>query len=271
MLKQRIITALILAPVAIGCIFFLPPFGFSLFIGAVLTIAGWEWANFAGFEGFSRVIYALGIAILLALSSALQPPADAVLTLGVIWWGISLVLVTRYPSGTKFWSSRISISLIGIFCLIPAYVSLITLKQSVDSSFLILLLFFLIWGADIGAYFAGRAFGRRKLAVDVSPGKSWEGFYGGLTAATLIAIGMLTWLGKPDLLSLRGMFFLGGCILVVMISVLGDLVESMFKRNRGLKDSSNLLPGHGGVLDRVDSLLSAGPAFALMVIVFEWA
>jgi len=270
MLKQRIITALILAPVAIAGIFFLPPIGFAVFIGMVLTIGGWEWANLAGFEDRLRYVYAALIALLMGLYSYFQPPAELVLIMGSLWWCLALFFVVQYPARARLWSSRTAISLIGVLCLLPSYAGLLTLKQSADSSFLILLLFFLIWGADIGAYFSGRAFGRRKLAVAVSPGKSWEGFFGGLLTATVIAVLMLLWLGKPDLQSSRGMIFLAGCVLVVMISVLGDLVESMFKRNRGIKDSSGLLPGHGGVLDRVDSLLSAAPVFALMVIEYEW-
>ena len=158
----------------------------------------------------------------------------------------------------------------GVFCLVPGYVAMVTLKQHADSSFLILLLFFLIWGADIGAYFSGRSLGKNKLAPKVSPGKSWEGLFGGLLFAMLIAIAMLSWLGRPDLQTMRGVIFLFGCMLITLVSVLGDLVESMLKRNRGIKDSSGLLPGHGGVLDRLDSLLSAGPVFALFIIMFEW-
>lgn len=261
-------TALVLAPIAIACIFFLPTLGFSLFIATMLVVGAWEWANFAGFEANQRFAYGLLIAMLLAISTAL--PAGIVLSLGCVWWCLGLILVVRYPGLTELWSSKLSISLIGVLCLVPGYVALMTLKQSADSSFLILLLFFLIWGADIGAYFAGKRFGKRKLAPKVSPGKSWEGFAGGLVVATIIAVAMLLWLGKPDLTSLRGLGLLLGCVLVVMISVLGDLVESMFKRNRGIKDSSNLLPGHGGVLDRLDSLLSAGPAFALLILIFGW-
>ena len=132
------------------------------------------------------------------------------------------------------------------------------------------MLFFLIWGADVGAYFSGRTFGKHKLAPKVSPGKSWEGFWGGLVFAVAIAALMVSWLGKPVLNSPDGILFILSCAFIVMISVLGDLVESMFKRNRGIKDSSHLLPGHGGILDRVDSLLSAGPFFAILIIVLDW-
>jgi|TARA_B110000263_G_C15147364_1_gene436178 phosphatidate cytidylyltransferase len=143
---------------------------------------------------------------------------------------------------------------------------MVQLKTYPDSNYLIVLLFLLIWGADIGAYFTGKAFGKRKLAPRVSPGKSWAGFYGGL--ATALIIGSLMALVSPNtvqLVSVEGMIFLGCCGFVAVVSVLGDLTISMFKRNAGVKDSSNLLPGHGGFLDRIDSLLSAGPLFALIV------
>jgi len=120
----------------------------------------------------------------------------------------------------------------------------------------------LVWGADIGAYFSGRAFGKRKLAPAVSPGKSWEGVYGGLalTLVITIIVGIVRdWTVKEMLLGLIG------AAVVVLISVVGDLTESMFKRQAGIKDSSNLLPGHGGVLDRIDSLTAAIPIFAVLL------
>lgn len=268
MLKQRIITALILAPIAIGGVFLLPPFEFSLFVGLVLTVAAWEWARLADYAGPVRYAYALAMVILLA-GSTLLPPL-AVLGLGAAWWIAAFFLVISYPRSTNLWSSRIVCSLLGAFILVPGFVGLIELKRLPDSTFLILLLFLLIWGADVGAYFAGRAFGRSKLAPEVSPGKSWAGFYGGLVMGMAIATGMALWKGSVDLLSARGLVFLLGCAFVVVISVLGDLAESMFKRNRGVKDSSNLLPGHGGFLDRIDSLLSAGPVFALFIMTYGW-
>ncbi len=268
MLKQRIITALILAPIAIAGIFFLPPFEFSLFIAAVMTIAAWEWANLAGFIGIHRYVYGLFIAVSLAASTFLPP--EMILIPGLLWWCVAFLLVLKYPGLSDYWATKTRISLIGMVCLIPGFTAMVTLKQQTDSSFLILLLFFLIWGADIGAYFSGRALGKNKLAPRVSPGKSWEGLFGGLITASAICVAMLIWLEKPDLSSLRGLIFVACCVFVIFVSVLGDLVISMFKRNRGIKDSSKLLPGHGGVLDRLDSILSAAPVFALIILGFEW-
>ncbi|MEX2365886.1 MAG: phosphatidate cytidylyltransferase [Pseudohongiellaceae bacterium] len=268
MLKQRIITALILAPVAMAGVFFLPPIEFSLFIGLILAVAAWEWANLAGYTGIYCYFYSAGIVILLVISWFVPPLF--LLIPGILWWCLALYLVVRYPQGAGLWSSTAVRSLFGVFMLIPGFISLVQLKLMSGSEFLILLLFLFIRGADVGAYFFGRALGQGKLAPEVSPGKSWAGFYGGLITALVIAIVMAVVHGSPDLGSGRGIIFLLGCAFVVMISVVGDLAESMFKRNRGIKDSSNLLPGHGGILDRIDSLLSAGPAFALFILSFGW-
>ena len=154
--------------------------------------------------------------------------------------------------------------------MVPGFVALNTLKGFEASSYLICLLFFLIWGADIGAYFSGRAFGKRKLAPRVSPGKSWAGVYGGITTSIVIAVLMSSWFGAPDLRSPEGAAFLVMCGLIALVSVLGDLTISMFKRHRDIKDASNLLPGHGGFLDRIDSLLSASPAIALYLLNAGW-
>lgn len=264
MLRQRILTALVLAPVAIGCLFFLPPIGFALFVGLVLTIGAWEWANLAGVLPMGRYAYALFVAVLLLIAYFL--PGPYILILGCLWWIASFFFMRQYPDGTTLWSGPGSVSVIGLLVLVPGFVALLTLKAAPQANMLILMLFFLIWGADIGAYFTGRAFGKHKLAPAVSPGKSWEGFYGGLVIALAIGIGMSLWMGYPRLLEAKGVLFVAGLVIVIMVSVLGDLVMSMFKRNRGIKDSSNLLPGHGGILDRIDSLLSAGPVFALLVM-----
>ena len=160
---------------------------------------------------------------------------------------------------------------IGVITLVPGFVALIELKRHAESNFLICLLFFLIWAADIGAYFSGRAFGKRKLAPRVSPGKSWAGFYGGVLTSFIIAMSMSLYLGRPQLVTADGVIFLAACMFIAVVSVLGDLTISMFKRHRGIKDSSNLLPGHGGFLDRIDSLLSASPVFALYLGIAVWA
>lgn len=268
MLKQRIITAVIIAPIAIACIFFLPVKGFAYFVGAVIAISAWEWANFAGFVSWQRYVYAAFVAA--CLLPAIHIPLHFVLSAAALWWMLALFLVVRYPKQTSLWGGQWTISLIGLFSLIPGFVALVEMKTYADSSFLILMLFFLIWGADIGAYFTGKAFGKNKLAPDVSPGKSIEGLCGGVVVALVIAMLMVLWLGRPSLMSVEGAVFLLGCLGIILVSALGDLTLSMFKRFRGIKDSSALLPGHGGFLDRIDSLLSAAPLFVLFLVLFQW-
>ena len=231
-------------------------------------ISAWEWANLADYSGAARYAYAGFIALLLA--AAWFAPPLWILSAALLWWVTASVLVGRYPGLESAWNAKVSRLLIGLLVLVPGFVALVQLKQSADNNFLILLLFFLIWGADIGAYFSGKAFGKRKLAPRVSPGKSWAGFFGGMITALIIAAGMSLWLGKPDLATGRGALFLAACLFVAVISVVGDLTISMFKRNRGIKDASNLLPGHGGFLDRIDGLLAAAPTFSLFILMYGW-
>ena len=263
MLKQRIITALILLPIALCGFFLLEGAGFALFIGLVVTLGAWEWARLAGFaEQLPRVVYATIVALLLFLMYILPDVAPWVLGAAVLWWALATFLVLTYPRTSGQWSSVACKLVIGLLILLPAWQGLVYIKHMALGNWLIMAVMVLVWGADIGAYFSGRAFGKRKLAPAVSPGKSWEGVYGGLALTLLITLVvgvMRDWGGKQILLALMG------AAVVVLISVVGDLTESMFKRQAGIKDSSNLLPGHGGVLDRIDSLTAAIPVFAVLL------
>jgi len=276
-LKQRIITGLILAPIAIGGIFFLEPLAFSWFIGFVIAVGAWEWANLAGFSkqmerfGFSACLVAL-----LYASSFID--VKYVLGASVLGWFFAFYLITQYPNKTQVWSSRFKRLLIGVFVLIPAWNGLVYIRgaeltgfqyqgQSVSSLWLILYIMFIVWGADVGAYFAGRTWGNKKLAPSVSPGKSWAGVYGGLATIAFFALVASSLLK----MSLSNTLILVSFTLITgAISVAGDLFESMLKRHRGIKDSSQLLPGHGGILDRVDSLTAAAPVFTFLLIIAGW-
>lgn len=268
MLKQRIITALILLPIALCGFFLLKGGAFALFIGIVVTLGAWEWARLAGFEAqSSRVLYSVVVAALLFLLYLLPGLAPWVLVAALLWWPVATWLVLTYPESSEHWSSSICKLVIGLLILLPAWQGLILIKQWPLGNWLIMSVMVLVWGADIGAYFSGKAFGKRKLAPKVSPGKSWEGLYGGLVASLLITAVVGVFRGW----SVSGFFFaLLGAAIVVLISVVGDLTESMFKRKSGIKDSSNLLPGHGGVLDRIDSLTAAIPIFALLLWAADW-
>ena len=273
MLKTRILTALILAPIAIIGIFFLPPLGFAVFTGVAISLGAWEWANMAGYTtNATRIGYAALVAVILAV--VYQMPTLNVLWLGVVWWVLALLMVRAYPDGTSVWGGSPARAAMGLLVLVPAWVGLNHLRNGtllfgeVDNGLVaILYVFLVVWVADIGAYFAGRAFGRAKLAPRVSPGKSWAGVWGGLAAVALLALaaGLLAGAGGLDTLIL-----LLASMLVAGISVVGDLLESMLKRFRGIKDSSQLLPGHGGIMDRIDSLTAAIPVFALLITLNGW-
>ena len=267
MLKQRILTALVLLPVALCGFFLLDGAAFALFIGLVVTLGAWEWARLAGLAAQSmRIAYAAVVAgalMLLHLSNL----APWVLGASVIWWALATWLVLTYPRTSALWSSAACRLLIGLLVLLPAWQGLVLLKQWPLGNGLILAVMVLVWSADIGAYFSGRAFGKRKLAPQVSPGKSWEGVYGGLALSLVITlvVGLVRDWGIGQLV-----LGLLGATVIVAASVVGDLTESMFKRREGIKDSSQLLPGHGGVLDRIDSLTAAIPLFAVLLWAAEW-
>jgi phosphatidate cytidylyltransferase len=263
MLKQRIITALILLPIALCGFFLLEGSGFALFIGLVVTLGAWEWARLAGFAGQAiRVAFAAVVALMLFVMHILPGLAPWVLGASVLWWGVATYLVLTYPRSSEHWASAACKLAIGLLILLPAWQGLILIKQEPLGNWLIMAVMVLVWGADIGAYFSGRAFGKRKLAPQVSPGKSWEGVYGGLLLSLVITaiVGFARDWSFAQML--MGLF---GAAVIVFISVVGDLTESMFKRQSGIKDRSNLLPGHGGVLDRIDSLTAAIPVFAVLL------
>jgi phosphatidate cytidylyltransferase len=262
MLKQRIITALWLMPLAIGGIFFLPFEYFALFTAAVVMLGAWEWANLAGFENpVARVGYSVVTG--LCMFGLFSVQEVGVLTIGLGWWVLALILVLAYPGLNNLWSSKWVRLVIGFLILLPCWKGLLLLKQQQNSELILLYVCLMVWGADVGAYFAGRKWGVSKLAPRVSPGKSWAGFWGGMVSALLIGlgVGIYTELSTENLMILMAI-----STVTIAVSVLGDLTESMFKRFRGIKDSSQLLPGHGGVMDRIDSLTAAVPVFALLLL-----
>ncbi len=273
MLKQRIITALILAPIVLAGLFLLEPLAFSWFVAAVVLLGAWEWANFAGISGQAgRIVYALVVAAVLYLCSGVA--AAWVLGAGMLWWGLAIALVAGYPDRLSGWKSPRMIALMGLFVLVPFWKAMVLVRVSVlnlapDFSVLwvILYMLFLVWSADIGAYFAGKAWGKKKLAPKVSPGKSWAGAWGGVASVVVLAViaGSVVSLSASSLLLL-----VVASAITAAISIYGDLLESMLKRHRGIKDSSQLLPGHGGVMDRIDSLTAAIPVFTTLALIFGW-
>ena len=258
MLKTRILTALVIAPIALLGLFYLSASNFKWFLLLILLVSGWEWANFARLQSPGRIIYAGGLGALFFVSSDFLVPW---LAAAVLWWVTALWLIAHYPSQSARWQRPDVIGLIGVVTLIPCGASLVWLKAQSDAATVLLLLLVLIWSADIGAYFVGRRFGQRKLLPNVSPGKSVEGLVGGLVIAVIAGFATLELMPKVDGRALGYAGWLWLFLGIGLISVLGDLTLSMFKRSRGIKDSSQLLPGHGGFLDRLDSVFSAAPIY----------
>lgn len=283
MLKYRLITAVILIPLVIAALFMLPPMGFATATLVVCVLAAWEWGPFAGFNAkLPRAVLAIVCGVLLTAMlfsvSASQVPAiqlplvKGILWLSLAWWIAALLLVLRYPASAARWRhSRAVRLLFGLLTLLPFFWGMLTLREHGYSesvytgAWWLLYVMLLVWGADSGAYIFGRLFGKNKLAPKVSPGKTWEGLIGGLITSALIS-----WLfGRYAPLDVIPLTLLTCSVVAVLASVLGDLTESMFKREAGIKDSGNLIPGHGGVLDRIDSLTAAVPVFAcLLLLVF---
>ncbi|KPQ25371.1 MAG: phosphatidate cytidylyltransferase [Halomonas sp. HL-48] len=263
MLKQRVMTAAWLAPLVLAGLFGLQGGGYALFTAFVMLLGAWEWTNLAGVEQpLKRAALVAGCAVLILLMWLTGTTyAEWPLWLAAVGWLANLLWVMRYPGLTAQWRSTPGRLLMGLWVLLPCWVGFNILRESGAVWLLFVLL--LVWAADIGAYFAGRRWGRRKLAPRVSPGKSWEGVFGGMAATTLLAVGFAIGLslGLGESIALVVI-----TLLVTLISVLGDLLESMLKRYRDVKDSSQLLPGHGGVLDRIDSLTAAIPLFALLYL-----
>ena len=274
MLKQRIMTALILVPLALGGVFLLPAAYFSWFVAVIVMLGAWEWANLSGFSGSkARCSYALAMGLFIFFVAADMPLAW-VLTFAVLWWAIATMLVITYPESSSLWRGRGVQLLLGVLVLVPFWKSMVFLRtsdyapqQDLNTLWLIFYILLLVWGADTGAYFAGRAFGKKKLAPKVSPGKSWAGAWGGIVVCICLSLVASLLLGHS--LSMLLVFILI-TLMTASISIIGDLTESMFKRQRGIKDSSNLLPGHGGVLDRIDSLVAAIPVFVFALYSLGW-
>ena len=273
MLKQRVITGLIIAVAVILAIVSLPAIGLTLLLTIIMLIAGWEWANLSGFTSLvAKSCYLLFVASLLAalvhfcglFSTSIDWLAlRDVIGAGCLWWAVALLWVKSYPASTVLWRGRWMRALMGVFTLVPAWLALIYLRTYESGQALILILVAFVASADTGAYFSGKRWGKAKLAPSVSPGKSWAGFWGGLIASNLFAVVVWYACGQP-ILSLAQLLSIAPVVAVV--SVLGDLLESMVKRHRGVKDSGSILPGHGGILDRIDSLTAAAPVFALSLM-----
>lgn len=266
-LGRRLLTAAILIPLVVLAVLGLPTRYIAAVFALIVLGGAWEWAGLVGWRSLGeRALYTVALAPMLFLAyrvGAAPPGQLAVLGAGIAWWLLAFWWVQCFQRNIAL--SGIDTAAVRFFSgwlvLAPCWLALIALHGRGDGGpHLVMFLLLLMWTADSGAYFVGRRFGRHRLAGRVSPGKTWEGVLGGMFAAALLAAIGAVFLDSP--IGNRVLFVLL-CLLVVPVSILGDLFESLFKRRAGVKDSSALLPGHGGVLDRIDSLTAAAPFFAL--------
>jgi len=261
----RVIAALLMAPAAILSVLYLPTPLLAVLVAAVMMIGLWEWALLSGLKDMlPRACYLIANAVMMvALVWAAGPglyTLKLVSVIGAAWWLVALLWLRNFQfAASDSAGSRALKLLAGSLSVIPAWSALCWLHSSDSlgprwSLFAVAI----VWAADTGAYFVGVRFGKHKLAPRISPGKSWEGLYGGMAATLLFALAARSMLhvGWPMLPLLLLLTLITG-----LISVAGDLFESLLKRHAGIKDSSDLIPGHGGVLDRLDSLLAALPVF----------
>lgn len=266
MLKQRLLTALVLLPLVIWGILELPNEYFAILLALIVVQGGWEWSRLMQLKStLSRLLFCLlVIAGLLVSAQVFDVTHSDWLTLPVLslfWWLLALFLVVAYPRSVARWSPRWTQGVIGMLVLIPTWVAVVGLHGVSDNGpYLVLYLLSLIWVADSGAYFGGRSWGKHKLAPNVSPGKTWEGVASACFATAIYALLATQVFSLSGNLQIR---FVVLSLVTVAFSILGDLAESMFKRHAGVKDSGTLLPGHGGVLDRIDSITAAAPIFVI--------
>ncbi len=278
MLKQRVVTALAMAATFLGVVMFLPLPWQALVFAVVVALGGWEWSRLAGWSAAgARLAY---VAVLAGVMYGLywhcglgdSPARESVqpyLGLACLWWSFALLWVRGFPASAPLWNSVAMRSVMGLLILALAWLAAVYILSFPRGSLLIVVMVLIVASADIGAYFSGRAFGRHKLAPTVSPNKTWEGFWGGMLVCVLLAI--LLWMQLPgqwEHISVGSVIAVA--LATALASVVGDLTISMVKRETGLKDSGTLLPGHGGLLDRLDSLCGAAPVFALGLLLAGW-
>lgn len=265
MLKTRVITALIIAALLIPAIFFLDAGSWGILTALITGIGGWEFGRLAGFPKFRQTGFGLLTALLAFALGRLSPEGSLeagrlLLLLSAFFW---LTVVPFWLRARWMVKSHGKMAIVGLVVLLPTWYALTAIRSYGPAWLFAALL--LVALADIAAYFFGRAFGKRKLAPNISPGKTWEGAYGAMFTVTVLSLAIQWWFAGPD--PVRMVALLLAMPLLTLVSIAGDLFESLLKRQAGLKDSSQLLPGHGGVLDRIDSHTAALPLIALLLTV----
>ncbi len=270
MLKQRVTTALLAAVAMIAAVMGLSSTLLAALVFVIVILGVWEWSSLTGLsQPIPRLLFFVffGVVALVAWLMLRRGQQLPVIAVGGMWWIVVVVILATYrpDSLAQNWT-RVGLRLAVVFTLIPAWIALIDLHDMQPT--LLLFLLFLIWIADTAAYFTGKRLGKTKLAPHLSPGKTREGLLGALLATGVFGFLGAVWLGLPLVLNV---YFIGLCLVTTLISVAGDLFESLLKRRAGVKDSGALLPGHGGVMDRIDSVSAATPVFALGVHWMNWS
>ena len=274
MLGIRILTAAVLVPLTLAALFLLGPRGWGTVSLVVVALAAIEWADLAGYPQrawlpFAAGTFLTGFGLLFTRASGFEAQSGwpdavplAVCGLATLFW--ALIAPAWLARGWRL-DSRIALALVGWLVLIATWVAVVQLQAR--SPWLLLALMAVVWIADTAGYFVGRAFGAHKLAPTISPGKTWEGVYGALVATGIYAFVLLEFAPEAgyaqELSIVAALGWVALILALTALSVVGDLFESFLKRRRGVKDSGKLLPGHGGILDRIDALLAAMPAAAL--------
>ncbi len=263
MLKTRLISAAIMVPLVVAGVLYLSTDIFALALGLVMAAGLWEWSRLVPLHGMTaRLAYITVVLLLIGLLWLVQPETyiGPILIAAVAWWLWALYWVTRPQIGAL--ASPLTHSLkmaAGVLVMVPAWVALVVLHGNDNyGPVLVLIVLVMTWLADSGAYFAGKQWGRTRLAPLVSPGKTREGVYGGLLASLVFAAVAGGFYSHSYKWTLAFMLV---SLLAMMFSVVGDLLESLMKRQSGIKDSGSIIPGHGGVLDRIDSVVAAAPMF----------
>ena len=260
-LRKRIGTAVVLGGGFLAVALLLPAVATYIVLTLLILAGAWEWSGFLRLRSVGlRVLYMALVAGLLPLVWLLAEAPEGreiILAVAVVWWVIALVWIAFAPQRV----TPLLAGLAGLLALVPAWLALMRLRLDLGAQWM-LFTFLVVIAADIGAFFAGRRFGKLRLAPTVSPGKTWEGVLGGIAGGAILAICGSAWFGVPALV------FVPLCLAVVAFSIIGDLTESLLKRFAGLKDSGTLFPGHGGVMDRIDSVTGAAPVllFGLTVM-----
>jgi phosphatidate cytidylyltransferase len=253
-LRKRIVTAVILATALVIVVQFLPAIATVIALTLSVLAGAWEWSAFLRVSGTAlRAGYVAALAALMVvLWQVASTPGGrhVVLTAALVWWIGALLWIVFAPQRVAPWSAALA----GALALLPAWMALVHIRMNLHrGAQWLMFTLLLVFAADIGAFFAGHRFGRLRLAPQVSPGKTWEGVLGGVLASACVALLGAAWFGVPV------GSFLPLCIAVIGFSIVGDLTESMLKRFAGVKDSGTLFPGHGGIMDRIDSVTGAAP------------